>query len=90
MRLLSQSEASSGHLRDLLDFDARVDPADADTRGLILCHLSDLFVTLARISFLNTNTNKSSYPDSHTILLHQLPLKSLIPVAETGLSGSYL
>ena len=47
MRLLSQSEASSGHLRDLLDFDARVDPADADTRGLILCHLSDLFVTLA-------------------------------------------
>ena len=47
MRLVSQSEASSGHLRDLLDFDARVDPADADTRGLILCHLSDLFVTLA-------------------------------------------
>ena len=47
MRLLSQSEASSGHLRDLLDFDARVDPADADTRGLILCHFADLFVTLA-------------------------------------------
>ena len=47
MMLQSQSEASSGHLRDLLDFDARVDPADADTRGLILCHLSDLFVTLA-------------------------------------------
>ena len=47
---LGQSEASVqdiSHLRDLQDFDARVDPADADTRALILCHLADLFETLA-------------------------------------------
>ena len=67
---ISQSEARLGtaqpirsgqcldisHLRDLLTSDARVDPADTDTRGLILCHFADLFVTL---TFIPTNTNKS-------------------------------
>ena len=57
MRLLSQSEASSGHLRDLLDFDVRVDPADADTRGLILCHFADLFVRLAFHSLIQIQIN---------------------------------
>ena len=72
MRLLGQSEASSGNLRDLLDFDVRVDPADADTRGLILCHLSDLFVTFAFHSLIQTQINHL------TLTLIQLCCKSCL------------
>ena len=72
MRLLSQSEASSGHLRDLLDFDVRVDPADADTRDLILCHFADLFVTFAFHSLIQTQINHL------TLTLIQLCCKSCL------------
>ena len=82
--VLGQSEASVqdiSHLRDLQDFDARVDPADLDTRGLILCHLADLFLTLAihplQLQTLHTSKNsKLIVADGSCILLHNMFLVS--------------